>query len=295
MAATARYPVGENIFNENWDICIILDACRVDALRAVQPEYEFLETVGSKISLGSSSKEWMVNTFREEQRAEIEKTTYLTGNGWAGEVLSDDPKLAKWTITEGAISENNRLVEKFLHRSTVTEEDFDNVLYQPLRNINGIDGFSAEELTDMAIAEGRESDCDRLLVHYMQPHEPYLHRVAAGDDPTEIDKRPIECLRQGCNRDEVWSAYLNNLRYVLDHVRILLKNTEGDVVITADHGEMFGRLLSGHGEGVPHPQLRRVPWVETMATDNNTRVSEIDHSVDDSHSVDDRLEALGYI
>jgi hypothetical protein len=103
MTITSKIPVGTNIYDEDWDICIILDACRVDALRILSSEYEFLNDIGVKMSVGSSSKEWMVNTFRYSYKEDINNTVYLPGNGWAKEVLSDNPKFAKWTVTEGVI------------------------------------------------------------------------------------------------------------------------------------------------------------------------------------------------
>jgi len=34
--------VGNNVFNKDWDLLIILDSCRVDALKEVAENYEFL-------------------------------------------------------------------------------------------------------------------------------------------------------------------------------------------------------------------------------------------------------------
>lgn len=42
---TSRYPIGSNVFEENWDLLVVLDACRVDALRAVEDEYPFVGDV----------------------------------------------------------------------------------------------------------------------------------------------------------------------------------------------------------------------------------------------------------
>lgn len=296
MAATARYPLGRNIFDADWDVCVILDACRADALEQVAGEFDFIETVDSAWSVGSSSKEWMVNTLREDRRDAIEDTVYLTGNGWAKEVLSDDPKFAKWTVLNGSVAKNSSIVERLLYRPTVTAEDFRDVIYQPLSDINGVDAFDPAELTDLAIQAGRKYDDSRLLVHYMQPHAPYLHRVAAGEVPGEIDEDPIGLLQRGHDREEVWEAYVENLRYVLRNVETLIENTEGDVLITADHGEMFqGGVLSGHGEGLPHPKLKRVPWVRTTAKDRGTRDVDMDLHEDSSDDIDERLEALGYL
>lgn len=295
MALTAHRPIGENIFDTDWDLCIVLDACRVDALRKVSVEYEFIDTVDKRISLGSSSKEWMVNTFRSDRQDDVSETVYLTGNGWAQQILSCDPQFATWTITRDTFAHDNSLVEKLLYRPTVTADDFHDVVYQPLSNMNGIEGFDAEQLTDLAIQSGREDDAERVLVHYMQPHAPFLHRVGSDEPPSDIDQEPITLLQNGYDRGPIWEGYLDNLRYVLDYVEILLENFDGDVLITADHGEMmYGGLLSGHGEGILHPALRFVPWVELTATDKMTRDVDVTLNENVPDDVDDRLSALGY-
>ncbi|MFB6225192.1 MAG: hypothetical protein ABEI13_01925, partial [Candidatus Paceibacteria bacterium] len=42
MTATSHHPVGINVLDLEWDTLILLDTCRVDALREVAPEYDFL-------------------------------------------------------------------------------------------------------------------------------------------------------------------------------------------------------------------------------------------------------------
>jgi nucleotidyltransferase/DNA polymerase involved in DNA repair len=192
------------------------------------------------------------------------------------------------------INENNRVVEKLIHRPTASAEDFSEIIYQPITDMEGIEAFDAEQLTDLSIKAGRRYDNQKLLIHYMQPHEPYLHRAARGEEPTEVDKNPIDLLRNGYDRDEVWEAYLNNLRYVLEHVETLLENVEGDVLITADHGEILDGKISGHGEGIPHPKLKWVPWVRTEAHNQHTHDPEVELYQDSAANVDARLEALGY-
>lgn len=295
MAATARHPIGKNIFDEEWDLAIILDACRVDALREIQDEYPFIDSIERVLSLGSSSKEWMVNTFRQEYRDEIGETVYLTGNGWAQSVFQGEVSFSTWTITEGTIFESNDIVDGLLHRPVVTETDFEDLILQPMSNINGIDAFPAEELTDYTIQVGRSRDAGRVIAHYMQPHTPYLHRVSNGQEPREIDQHPFELLRSGHERGPIWDAYLNNLRYCLDEIERLIENFDGDVVITSDHGELFGELsLHGHAEGVLHPDLKYVPWVRVSATDENTQDVDVSLPTTTTEDVDERLTALGY-
>lgn len=60
---SSRIGLGTNIFTKDWDLLIILDTCRPDALRELQDEYDFIQEVDEITSVGGSSPEWMVNTF----------------------------------------------------------------------------------------------------------------------------------------------------------------------------------------------------------------------------------------
>ena len=142
---------------------------------------------------------------------------------------------------------------------------------------------------------GRESECDRFLIHYMQPHHPYLH----ADSSEPWNDEPFGYLNDGGDFEKVWDGYLGNLRLVLDQVAVLLENLDAEkTVITADHGELFGEWgLYSHGVGIPNPNLRKVPWAETTAEDTRSHAPESvisDETVSDE-VIEDRLDALGYV
>ena len=84
---TSRRSAGTHIYDEDWDLLIILDACRVDVLESVASEYDFIETVESRWSIGSHSHEWLAKTFSEDYADEIENTTYISGNGHTHETF----------------------------------------------------------------------------------------------------------------------------------------------------------------------------------------------------------------
>jgi hypothetical protein len=97
---------------------------------------------------------------------------------------------------------------------------------------------------------------------------------------------------------EVRELYLDNLRLALRSVERLLENTDAETVaITADHGELFGELGAyGHPEGVPHPNLKKVPWVETTATDERTSDPDVDIARQESGAeFEEQLRDLGYL
>jgi glucan phosphoethanolaminetransferase (alkaline phosphatase superfamily) len=185
-------------------------------------------------------------------------------------------------------------------RATVTQSDFETFEAIGSLGSEGLFGVTtAEDVTDYAIDVGRRSNANRLLVHYMQPHAPYIAPYVGRDENGQIDerdRRPFEALRAGADREQVWNAYVDNLRYVLSNVERLLENLDADrVVITADHGEMFGEFgLYEHIGGIPHPALKTVPWVETSASDTRSHEPEIETRTDEI-SVEEQLANLGYL
>jgi len=288
---TSRYEPGTNVFEEEWDLLIILDACRVDTLREVASDYEFIETVDTKWSVGSQSDEWMAKTFTSDWRSEISTTRYVTGNGHSEYIFEDQdypPKnnttpldLASWDTVDG---------DGFFQIENVWRTNHDDVYRVVL----------PDRLSDHAIAAGREGGHQRLIVHYMQPHLPYIGAAIHEDrEPTELERRGYELLEEGAaTREEVYPLYRETLRYVLDDVESLLENIDAErAIITADHGEAFGEWFAyGHPEGFPHPSVKRVPWVETTAEDKGTRTPDVEADSQRTEiDVEEHLQDLGYM
>jgi membrane-anchored protein YejM (alkaline phosphatase superfamily) len=138
-----------------------------------------------------------------------------------------------------------------------------------------------------------------MIVHYFQPHRPYIaDALPAERAVTDIEDQPWAALRNGADKETVWELYLDNLRIALQSIQRLLENTAAEtVVITADHGDLFGELGQyGHPEGVAHPNLKKVPWVETTATDKRTSTPQVDvERQETTVKVEDQLQHLGYL
>ncbi len=277
QAVGKRVSYGTSVYERPWDVLVVLDACRVDVLRSVAPEYEFLETVASVRSVGSSSSEWLENTFTDT--TELARTVMVTGNTWTDRYLDAD--------CFGALDE----VWKY-----AWDDELGTV--------------SAEAVTDRAISMARKHDPERLIVHYMQPHHPFVPQPVAGDEGMvrsgshSSSSNPWTALRRGeLDRKQVWDAYESNLRYALDSVEGLLENVDGRVALTADHGNLFGEWgLYGHPMHTPVPALLAVPWVETTGRDQRTREPTLSppeslpvSRVYGAENDDERLEALGYL
>lgn len=288
--------LGHNIFDSDWDALIILDACRVDALWEVADGFDFINDIDSKWSRGSTSKEWLENTFTEAYREEVAQTAYVTANSFARKLQREElDRLAYPFISESILTKSNRL-ERLVKHDQLRSDDF--LLYDSLwdKLIGEIDykEIHPEVVTDRAIDASRNLNPNRLIIHYMQPHHPYIY-------PEELDhlhQNPFQYVGNDNDREKVWNAYIRNLEFVLEYVDLLLRNLDaGTVVITADHGELFGSYLKTHPVGVPHPKLRKVPWVTTTATDSKSHTTKKYEFVDEISKTDieDRLSDLGYL
>jgi hypothetical protein len=71
-------PWGKSIYSKEWDLLIVLDACRVDLLESVIDEYEFIDSIQTVRSRGSLTTEWLSRNFVYEDIADIARTSYIT-------------------------------------------------------------------------------------------------------------------------------------------------------------------------------------------------------------------------
>jgi hypothetical protein len=263
---------GTPVYSTPWDVLVVLDACRVDLLREVVDEYEFLpERIPSQYSLASTTDAWMRRNFTDRFTDRMRETVYVCGNPYSelyleesGFLLLDEPWRDAWNETVSTVP--------------------------------------ARPITDRAVSLARELPSRRLIVHYMQPHFPSVPEpLDSGVTRDEWGRRGLpvwEDLREGrLDHDTVWAAYRSNLEYVLDDVALLLDNLEADtVVLTADHGNAFGEF-GYYGHPPEHlPVLRRVPWVELSARDARTHDPEtVSRESDEEIAVEQRLRNLGYL
>lgn len=303
---TSRFPVGTHVLSREWDLLILLDTCRVDALRSVADEYSFITDVDSMLSIGGSSPEWMAHTFDVSRKNSLQSTAYLTANAWAERVLDQrlDPKgqysdfeilsrlnrCGTWDLIQPSDLGRIERIWKF-----VPEEERPTAYQEPHGLMPG--GAPPRYVTERAISVARQYNHDRLILHYMQPHAPYMANAdRTGRGLHQYEHDPFEYLQKGGLRDDVWNAYLDELRFVLDDLKILLQNVDAEkVVISADHGEAFGEFgIHNHHTGSFHPNIRVVPWVVTSGTDTGSYSPQIRPREQNDRDVAEELRALGY-
>ncbi len=278
QAIGRRIPYGTSVYDRSWDVLVVLDACRADLFQSVVPDSTLdVDSTATLRSVGSSSSEWLENTFLDTP--ETAETVMVTGNTWTDRYLDADAFLALDEVWKYAWDEQ-------------------------------LDTVPPAAITDRAIAHAQARDPDRLIVHYMQPHHPFIPAPLVGDEGMartgsySSGSNPWSLLRQGTlTADAVWEAYAANLRHVLPEVATLITHVAGRIAITADHGNLFGEWgLYGHPMHTPIPALVTVPWATTDGAGQTTYdpsfeppeplpVSRVYGADTDA----DRLDALGYL
>jgi hypothetical protein len=288
MSVFSRVPIGKNIYERDWDLLILLDTCRIDALKEVAPEYKFINDVSGHWSLGSSSPEFMAANFTQHYLDQIKNTAYISGNAHT-----------QYVFEERVFPENHKDSPlSWTNWDTVGKDDF-LLLDQPWRYTEDMRvGLSdPRNITERAISVGRELKPARQIVHYNQPHAPYAARALRdGRELEPYEQDPFNAIRDGIDRELIWETYLDELRFVLDEVELLLNNVDVETaVISADHGELFGRYLYSHPSGLLHPKLRKVPWALTSGTDGRTYDPTLEMGESPQRTAEERLKRLGYI
>lgn len=295
--ASSRNLLGRNVFEEDWDLLILLDTCRPDALRAVEDEYPFINSVEKRRSVGGQSPEWIANTFDRSYADVISNTAYITANPHSGTVFENNLE-SRWDNTDDTIDNIERM-RKWGKYDFVSKEDLGK--YDPLWKYESKDDYEhppPRYVTDRAIETARESDFSRIILHYMPPHAPYVSRAREEErELKEHESNPFGYLRNTGDKETVYNAYLHMLRWVLDDVELLLNNIDSEkVVISSDHGEAFGEYgVYNHHSGSLHPHIRNVPWSVTTATDRHEYEPQFNPEETSERSVEDTLEALGYL
>lgn len=264
---------GVPIYDLEWDVLVVLDACRADLMQEVAGEYDFLSAGGTIRSVASVTRRWMLLNFVDEYADEMRRTTYVCGNPYSDSIL--DPS----SFAE-------------------LREVWRDVWVEP-------GTVPPEAMTNEAIKLGR-SGFDRMIVHYMQPHCPFISApdLSEGKQRAEFGHQSDDVwtrLEKGhLDRETVWNSYRENLRIGLEEVGVLLENIDAEnVVITSDHGNALGEWgLYGHPERMPFEPLRKVPYYRTSATDQGTRTGadlETDGKTIEGYlTPEQRLRSLGY-
>lgn len=243
-----RKNTGYYVLSEDWDYLIILDACRYDVFEQEFKRYNLEGKLEYRISRGSSTPEFLVENFGDGKFDDI---VYITANPYVDMLLK----------------------RKFYRIISVWKDGWD-------YKLNTVHPKTVYQYTLRALERYPDK---RFIIHFMQPHFPYLtfrplgdtgfskHREAVLEGQTKWRDRTIWdlVLENRVPLNKVKEAYRDNLRIALRYVELLVFHLGGKIIITSDHGEAFGEKLHpliplriyGHPKNVRIPPLVKVPWV----------------------------------
>ncbi|GAA0728004.1 hypothetical protein J2744_002558 [Halorubrum trapanicum] len=259
-----------NIFNREWDVLVILDACRVDSLEKQVRDRDNYGDVAEYLSVGANSATWLD---AYEEKLKSDDIVYVSANPHTKPCLDSNGCVEVW--------------------KTNWDE--------------GLGTVRAEDVTDAALYHYDPKPSNRLVVHYMQPHFPSVpqpqfnsgfdKKGVTGDNESNWSGSVWEQLNNGdVANEEVQEAYTENLKYVLDEVDVLTTFlSDCTVSVTADHGNSFTEPY-GHPDRATSDAVRQVPWCYAEAIEDPKRhPKDIEmSSMDDKIDVEKRLSSLGY-
>jgi len=273
---------GIDIMSADWDNLILLDGCRFDLFEENNTLPGELRSVESR---GSHTQEWVqANLLGRELR----DTVYVTAS----------PILAwRHHWHDGEADQPFHDVIDIWHDSW--DDDLGTV--------------HPEQTTRAALDALREYPNKRILVHYMQPHYPFIGSDISGYIGKTYQDRnnegrniwgEIERGEIDVSHEELWAAYEENLDLTLPYVETCLKAFTGKTVVTADHGNLFGERAFpvpttywGHPKKMYLPELVKVPWLEHERTPRKTITAERSMSAETGTTdgeISERLQDLGY-
>jgi hypothetical protein len=256
-----------------WDNLIILDACRYDVFETHNPFNVSVQRVESNASHTAEFLERNFDTNRHD-------TVYISASP---QLVGYEPRF-----------------HDIIH---VWESDWD----ENLRTVR------PESVTKAALSAASNHPNKKVVVHYMQPHYPFIgptgrglrtHATFTGGFQERQHLSIWELLSAGkASVDEVKTAYEENLEIALKEVVKLVDELDGKTVVTSDHGNLFGEQVSplpirlyGHPSNMPADNLIQVPLIELPFDSRRDTVSsppqEAASEIGDAKS---RLEDLGYL
>ena len=228
-------PGGVDFFAEDWDNLLILDACRYDSFAE---RHDLPGTLEARYSRASATSELLYDYFDGERLLD---TVYVTAN----------PQLYR---------RRDEIDVQFHDVVHVWKDEGWDEAFKTVR---------PETVADAAERALERHPDKRLLVHFIQPHFPFIGETGRRHldlDALDFGDGVING-EMGVSGDVVRRAYEENLDLVLPSVERLLYSLGGRSVVTADHGELLGERAFpipmreyGHPAGIRAEALNKVPW-----------------------------------
>jgi len=244
---------GVYICNEEWDSLIILDCCRYDKFKEIYEKRKMKGNLECKSSRGTWTVEFLKENFNIKDY--FDDIIYVTSNPYVDKYLNN----------------------KFYKIISVWKFGWDNFYNTVLPS----------EVYKYSIKIINKYPDKRIIIHFMQPHHPYITLNFKEDDLVDkirkhvlynidVEKETSKSLTNIYSVKlysiydirKIERAYMDNLEIVIPYVEALLNKLPGITIVTSDHGESFGDRIHPlipirfYGHGFTRlSSLIKVPWL----------------------------------
>jgi len=276
-------PNGISIFEKDWDNLLILDACRQSAFKQLIGHTGIDGDLSSRQTLGSCSPEFVQRNFADR---ELHDLVIVSANLWYHKIQQSG-------------GDDEYSTDLDVHDLIIVDEyNKDDIPDSKAHKLDLKDGLWTlpEFVTKYAKRASEQYPDKRLLIHYHQPHTPYIgatgQKYHDKSKPMNVEPHALD------------EAYLENVALVLEEVERLLPTLEGKTAITADHADLLGEWdypipirQYGHPCQTYHPKLVDVPWYVPAFDTRKPITAEPPVEYDferDMNTVNQRLRELGY-
>jgi len=229
----------ELLERKEWDVLIVLDCCRYDAFMQVIDSYSSINGTCLKVdSEALNTKQWY--EYHWQPKAVHNDITIITAHPSIYRYVHKYHKFfGDWNIIK-------------LKEHSDTNWMHPNLTMKPFIDQQKIDR--------------------KYLVHLIPPHLPYignegknfLEKFEWPHDSRHLTHSIYDIVtKYGCEYgwEELWEYYIENLKISLNSIFYYIPFIKGRIILTADHGEIIGPKLYGHGKD-GYSELKYVPWFE---------------------------------
>lgn len=271
---------GIYIMSERWDNLVILDACRYDVFEQVAKERGIDGTLEKKVSRGTNTGIFLKENFSRGKHSDI---VYVSGNPFVSYFVK------------------NRFFKIIPVWREGWSREFGTVL--------------PETVYEYALDAIERYPNKRFIVHFMQPHEPYIQMGVGPQAQRTVRRRAPNIYANGwyrylpqLDRNYLFAQYKRNLELAIPYVLRLTDELQGRTIVTSDHGEALGETVNrmirvrifGHCPGARISALTDVPWLQLEGRTAGTRelgnreAETESMTEEDETTIKERLRALGY-
>ncbi|MDY6769866.1 MAG: hypothetical protein SVU88_02735 [Candidatus Nanohaloarchaea archaeon] len=272
------HPDGVDVVAEDWDNLVILDACRYDVFE----QYHTFEDgrLEHRISKACGTPVFLEANFGGRT---LDDTVYVNCNPM--------------------FEDGEKYDAQFFKVVNLWETDWDDEERTVL----------PEVATERAIEVSQEFPDKRLIVHFDQPHQPFIpsereysrHGPGKGDADEGMHRSFWYKMMTGemdLDRETIWNDYVANFEHALPAVKKLVDTLGGKTVITADHGNMIGERGYpipvrewGHWGPQFYDPLVKVPWYVIDGERRDIVAEDVEEKeAVDGEEVKKKLRDLGY-